>query len=463
MKKIIYLILAGSVFVSCNKFDDDINTDPNNPSQASGTQLISNAALFLPGLSSSPTAQYLAQYLGETQYPGGSLYPDGGTNFYGLYQGPLMNLQSVLNSSLTPTDGPVSNQIAVAKILKAYFFWHITDRWGDVPYSEALKGVEDFTPKYDLQKDIYDSIFQSLKEANAMIVAGNITNDIIYNGNITKWRKLGNSIHMLAALRLSEVDATKGALEFNNALTAGVMTSNDDNFFFQHLSDESNWSYWYDQVEDQNREWWALTETLVDYMKPLDDPRLPVYGQQTSGGDYVGIEFGTTVGLPNTTGVSLLGTSFIAAASRIYLVTYAQVLFAQAEAAKRGWIPGSDAAAKTFYENAIEQSFRQWTGGAANHATFITQPGVAYEPANAIEQIAMQRYVHLFTHGFEAWAEWRRTGYPSNLVEPDGRPVPLRQAYPPNEVFNNGENYQEAVQRQFGGADNIYGKVWWDE
>ena len=75
----------------------------------------------------------------------------------------------------------------------------------------------------------------------------------------------------------------------------------------------------------------------------------------------------------------------------------------------------------------------------------------------------MQRYVHLFMHGFEAWAEWRRTGYPDNLVKPGGREIPLRHSYPPNEVFNNATNYEEAVDRQFGGVDGLYGKVWWDK
>ena len=164
-------------------------------------------------------------------------------------------------------------------------------------------------------------------------VPGYITNDIIYNGDITKWQKLGNSIHMLAALRLSEVNETKASSEFNNALAAGVMTANSGNLVFKHLSNAQNQNYWYGQIEVQNREWWALTETLVDYMKPLDDPRLPVYGQQTSGGEYVGLEFGTTVGLPNTTGVSLLGTALFEQSSPVYLVTYPQVLFAMAEAA----------------------------------------------------------------------------------------------------------------------------------
>ena len=463
MKKINLILVAAVLFVGCRKFDEDINVNPNLPSKASGTQLIANSALFLPGLSSSPQGEFHAQYLAETQYPGASLYPEGGTSFYGLYQGPLINLQQVLNSELTPTEGPVANQQAVAKILKAYFIWHITDRWGDVPYTEALQGAEDFTPQYDKQEVIYDSIFKLLSEANAQIVAGNISNDIIYGGDINKWKRLGNSIHLLAALRISEVNSAKGSSEFNTALSNGVMGANTDNFVFKHLSDAANQSYWYGQIVNQNREWWALTETLVDYMNPKNDPRLPIYGKKNNVNIYKGLEFGTTVGLPNTTGVSLLGNAIYAQNAPIALVTYAQVLFAKAEAAKRGWIPGGDATAKTNYDLAIEQSIRQWTGGTTGLAAYMLAPGVAYDPANAIEQIANERYVHLFMHGFEAWAEWRRTGYPDNLVSPGGKAVPLRHSYPPNEVFNNTENYDAAVQSQFGGQDGLYGKVWWDK
>jgi hypothetical protein len=463
MKKINLILVAAVLFVGCRKFDEDINVNPNLPSKASGTQLIANSALFLPGLSSSPQGEFHAQYLAETQYPGASLYPEGGTSFYGLYQGPLINLQQVLNSELTPTEGPVANQQAVAKILKAYFIWHITDRWGDVPYTEALQGAEDFTPQYDKQEVIYDSIFKLLSEANAQIVAGNISNDIIYGGDINKWKRLGNSIHLLAALRISEVNSAKGSSEFNTALSNGVMGANTDNFVFKHLSDAANQSYWYGQIVNQNREWWALTETLVDYMNPKNDPRLPIYGKKNNVNIYKGLEFGTTVGLPNTTGVSLLGNAIYAQNAPIALVTYAQVLFAKAEAAKRGWIPGGDATAKTNYDLAIEQSIRQWTGGTTGLAAYMLAPGVAYDPANAIEQIANERYIHLFMHGFEAWAEWRRTGYPDNLVSPSGKAVPLRHSYPPNEVFNNTENYDAAVQSQFGGQDGLYGKVWWDK
>jgi hypothetical protein len=466
MKNIFYLLLATVLFTGCRKFDNDINVDPNLPSQASGTQLIANAQLFLPSLSSSPQGEFMAQYLAETQYPGASQYPEGETSFYGLYQGPLMNLEAVLTAkNLTTLDGPIANQLAVAKILKAYFFWHITDRWGDVPFTEALKGSEDFTPKYDTQEFIYDSLFKMLESANNMIVTGNITNDIIYKGDMTKWKKLANSIRLLMALRLSEVAPVKAAAEFNNALTAGIMTSNADNFVFNHLADANNQNYWYAEIVTRNREWWALTKTLVNYMSSTNDPRLPVYGRKTTnGGIYAGMDFGTTVGVPNTTTVSLLGTALYAQNAPVSLVTYAQLLFARAEAAKRGWIAGGDATAKTNYESAIEQSFRQWRNNdTTGLGVMKASPAVLYDPAKAIEQISTQRYIHLFMHGYEAWAEWRRTGYPNFLVQPGGRAVPNRNSYPSNENFANTANYLEAITRQWGGQNSIYGKVWWDK
>ena len=464
MRKLYITLLFIAVIGSCNKFDEDININPNLPSNASGTQLLANAMLSLSSIGSSPTAQFLAQYLAETQYPGASLYPEGATSFYGWYQGPLMNIETVLNSDdLSGTEGPVANQRAVAKILKAYFFWHITDRWGDVPFSEALKGAENFTPAYDTQESIYNELFRLLDEANSEIVSGNISNDIIYGGNMTRWQKLGNTIHLLMALRLSEKNPGKGKEEFNKALNAGIMTSNADNLVYKHLADANNQSYWFGQWVNQNREWWALTETLVDYMKPVEDPRLPVYGSPSrTGNEYVGLKFGTVDGLPNVVNYSLMGPAIYAQDMQMHLVTYAQALFAKAEAAKLGWIPGDDAEAKINYDLAVQQSIAQWTGSSASAADYLAQPEIAYSPATAMEQIGTQRWVHLYMHGYEAWAEWRRTGYPEGLVTPGGQAIPLRQSYTTNEAFNNTANYNEAVQRQFNGNDTQYGRVWWD-
>lgn len=461
MKKL-FIIFTACIFAgSCTKFEDDININPSIPSEASGTQLIANAQLFLPGLSSSPYGEFLAQYLAETQYVTNSLYPVGSSSFYYLYVGPLKNLQTVIESEdLSTADGPVANQKAVAKILKAYFYWNLTDRWGDVPYTEALNGVENFKPAYDTQEFIYTSLFQLLEEANAQIVEGSITNDIIYGGDMEKWKKLSNTIRLLMALRLSEVSPDVASQEFNAALAAGIMTSNDDNLVFQHLANANNQNYWYGQVVEQNREWWALTINLVEDMKPVNDPRLGVYGSPARAtGEFVGMPFGETEAL-GTEEYSLLGPEIFAQDAPVYLVTYAQALFAIAEAAERGWVAED---VETYYNMAIENSILQWTGSTDGVSEFLSQPGIAFNPGgNVIEQISKQRWVHLFMNGYEAWSDWRRTGYPADLVEPQGNPIPLRLAYPDNEVFLNADNYEAAIERQFGGEDSMYARVWWD-
>ncbi|RYF80599.1 MAG: SusD/RagB family nutrient-binding outer membrane lipoprotein, partial [Chitinophagaceae bacterium] len=170
MKKIksLYILLAAITLISsCKKMDENLNVDPNRATKASGTQLIANAELSLPDMSSSPFGVHYPQHLSNTSFTDNSRYTTVNFNFYSWYTGPLMNLETVLTSTLDANEGPVVNQVAVAKILKAYFFWFLTDRWGDIPYSEALKAKENFTPKYDKQQDIYNSLFKLLDEANA--------------------------------------------------------------------------------------------------------------------------------------------------------------------------------------------------------------------------------------------------------------------------------------------------------
>jgi hypothetical protein len=458
MKHLLKILLIAVVITGCDalQFDDDINISPNSPSQASGPQLTANAMLYLSQLSGSTQGlqgQFSAQYLSETQYVVASLYPEGGTSFYPIYQGPLVNLETVINSSTS------NNQLAVAKILKAFYFWHMTDRWGDVPYSEALKGAENFTPAYDTQAQIYDNLFALLKEATANMDNSAVTSDILYSGNMERWRKLANTMRMLMALRLSEVDANRARAEFTDALNAGVMSSNADNLVFRHLADANNMSYWHSQVEVSRREWWALSSTLVDLMKPVNDPRLPVYGDPArNGGEYNGLPIGTAPAGNNTEDYSLLGSYARQQDAAFHFVTYAQVLFAKAEAASRGWISES---AETNYNAAVTASIAQWTGSDATAAAYLAQAGVTFNSGSAIEQIATQRYIHLFLNGYEGWAEYRRTGYPA-MAQSAGAAVPTRQSYATTESFNNTENYNAAVQRQFGGNDSQYAKVWWD-
>ncbi|WP_341840593.1 SusD/RagB family nutrient-binding outer membrane lipoprotein [Chitinophaga caseinilytica] len=463
MRNIQILLLSALALAGCNKFGD-INVNPNLPSKASNTQLIANAQLALPLTQEVPQGEFLAQFLMETQYVNLSLYTEPSASFYTLYHDPLMNLERVLTKpEQLPDDGPMANQLAVAKVLKAYYFWHITDRWGDVPYSQALKGETDNTPEYDSQESIYTALLALLTQASGEFVAGDITNDVIYEGDIARWKKLSNSIRLLMALRMSEVNPQKARDEFGKALAAGVMEENDDNFVFHNLPEANNESFWYDQWTRQRRQWWSPSELLVNTLKAPNDPRLGIYATANAdAGVYVGLPYGSLDGA-TLSKWSLLGTAVREQDAPVYLVTYAQVLFALAEGAKRGWIAGNDAKAKEYYDQAVTQSILQWTGSTDGAAAVIAHPSVAYDAANGLRSIATQRWVHLFMHGFEAWAEWRRTGFPA-LVKVEGKDVPSRQAYPADESFNNGDNYRAAITRQFAAAgDSQYGKVWWDK
>jgi hypothetical protein len=469
MKKI--FIVAIAILAGCNNFDEDINKNPNQPSKAANTQLLAYAMRWTPETAASASAPLYVQHISEAEYITLSRYETVFYNFYSWYSGPLMNIEAVLTSTeFDITEGPIPNQLAVAKILKAYFFSYLTNRWGDLPYSQALKGNKNFTPAYDSQEDIYLSLFKLLDEANAEIVTGNIPNDIIYSGNMTRWKKLGNTVRMLMALRLSKINPGKGAEEFNKALAGGIMTSNDDNMVYRHLSDPNNWNYWYNVFNVQKREWYAVSKTLMDYMQPVNDPRIPVFANQNEAGQYAGLTYGlqgneVNTGVYRKKNISMLGNAIRQPTTPVYLVTYAQALFAKAEAAKLGWISGGDTEAQANYNLAIEQSVRQWNNNdVAGLAGMMAQPQIQYDPARALEQIGYQRWVHLFMNGYEAWAEWRRTGYPS-LVPPSnnsGRQIPRREAYPTQEEQNNGEHFSQAVQR-LGGTNDLNGRVWWDK
>lgn len=490
----IWLVTA----TGCTKFSDDINVNPNLPAKASNAQLLTYAINQLPAVIEAPTGILYVQHWSEKPYTDASRYTVLNFDFYGIYAGALQNLQTILDTKeFNVTEGSANNQLAVARILRAYFYWHMTDRWGDIPYKDALKGLDNFTPAYTSQKDIYYDLLKELKEAAAQIDNGNeVKGDILYKGDMDYWKKLANSMRLLMALRLSKIDPDKGKTELVDAFTGDLISNNSESAVFVHLADQVNRSYWSYVFFEQERQWYWASKTIVDYMKPLDDPRLPIFAEKNNSGQYNGVPYGldgNAVGqIPSST-VSLTGVHVRTQNSPCYIITYAQVLLAVAEAAKIGWLPGGDAVAKSNYDKAVEASVRQWNrlsfqsydpddafpekerslydpkeqGDITGLANYMTKPAVAYNPVEGLKQIGYQRWLHLYTNGYEAWAEWRRTGYPVLTPAPDNNntPIPRRQAYPVSEQNINKENYNKAVQAQPGlnGKDDLTGRVWWDK
>lgn len=494
---ILFAFVCWATQTGCKKFGD-INVNPNVPTSASNAQLLTYAINQIPAAIEASTGMLYVQQWSEKPYTDASRYISQNFDFYWIYSGALENLQTILDTKeFNVNEGSKNNQLAVARILRAYFFWYMTDRWGDIPYSEALKGKDNFTPKYDSQKDIYYDLLKELKEAAAQIDNGNaVTGDILYNGNMDNWRRFANSMRMLMALRLSKADPAKGKAELADAYNAGVFTANNQNAVYVHLAEAANQNYWYYVVDVQGRPWYWASKTIVDYMKPLADPRLKIFADPAPAtGDYAGVPYGldgNAIGTISSQNVSFIGVHVRTQNAPTYILTYAQVLLAAAEADKLGWLPGGDADAKLKYNMAIEASVRQWNrnsfkaynrsldkeiekvlydpndaGDTTGLAAYMAQPSVAYNPAKALEQIGYQRWVHLYMNGYEAWAEWRRTGYPVLTPAPNNNniPIPRRQAYPTSEQNINTANYRAAISAQPGlnGKDDLNGRVWWDK
>ncbi|MGM9509468.1 MULTISPECIES: SusD/RagB family nutrient-binding outer membrane lipoprotein [Larkinella] len=476
------ILFAGLMLttVACSDFEE-MNVNPNSPLLPNTASLFTGAIRTVGTMNSQVgpagfniTPALYVQQFGDVTYIEDSRYKTINFSYNGLYAGPLVNLQAIIDQNTNEatrasvaTYGSNNNQIAIARILKAYIYQWMTDRWGDIPYSQALKGDQNFSPAFDKQQDIYTDLFKEYKEAAAQFDAGAaVKGDILLSGNAARWKKFAATQRMLAALQLSKVDPTKGRTEFAAAVADGVLASNADNVRYTYLSDANNENPLYTNYVRSNRKDFAVSNTFVDYLKKVSDPRLPYLAAPNQRGEYVGVPYAVFPATGPAQNFSLAATTVAAQNAPANIVTYAEVLFAQAEAAKLGWTTGN---AKTLYESAIMASMQQWMGTNftdAAYKTYIAQPDVAYTEAKGIEQIATQRWIALFNQGTSAWNSWRRTGFP--VLKPAASPlnggtaIPRRLAYPvATEGTLNTANYNAVIASQ--GADDPYTRIWWDK
>lgn len=487
-------VVAIALIVSCKPGDfGDINVSPNSPSTAQTNLLLTNAERQVAGLVSSVTGRLFIQQNSEMLYTSESRYNLKVYNYSAAYDNMLADLALIIKLNTDPAtkslpsviaNGSNANQIAAARILTAFIFQALTDRWGDVPYSQALKGLASPLPKFDTQQSIYTALFKELKEAQAQFDSGAAIKGDFINGNSNaKWKKFANQIRMNMALRLSKVDPVTGKAEFNAALADGVLSSNADNIFYTFLLESANENNMYNNYNIAKRYDYSISKTMVDYLQNNSDPRLPLYAEKTSAGTYVGMPYGLTqaqagaysVGGFNAAGtfvpgtVSALGIKFRLQNSPVSIFTYAESRFAVAEAYKLGWISGTvdDVNAAIAYNAGITASLAQHgVTDATVVGAFLAQPNIAYDPANAVKQIISQKWVANYQgYAFEAWADWRRTGYPvlspSPVAQNLGGQIPRRLGYTTAEASLNKANYQEVIARQ--GPDELNTRIWWDK
>jgi len=479
IQKIIGLLTISSLlFVSCETVDfGDENLNPNAVSKANTGALITGAMRNIPSIVSNVDSGVLyAQHVSEITYNDESCYETIQWNFDGFYSGPLMDLQTVINlNTADPTayssSGSAGMQMGVAHLLQVYMYHVMTDRWGAIPYSEALKGVDNLKPKFDDQKDIYMGLFAQIDSALGMLDGGGLSGDFMFNGNATSWKKFGNTMKMVMALRIADVDAATAQSKFLEAHNAGVIGAGGD-IHYPYTAADANDSPWQDRF--QSRDDYATSNTMVNHLVATSDPRLHKFAQPVGqAGDASGQVTYTTVdgkvygGMPYgvlnpgilQSWVSYLPSDIIytsAAKKGGMLYSYAQVAFGYAEAAQRGWtVPGD---AQTWYGIGINASMTQWGVSSADAATYVASVGAA-----SMQTIAEEKWVALYMQGWEAWSEWRRLDYPVLTPAIDilnGTGIPVRNGYGTTTASANKANHDAAVAKISGYSQDS--KVWWD-
>lgn len=473
MKRIIYALSAVVVLATaCTRDLADLNIDPKNPSTSPSYAFFTNAQRNLSNTLTSSNVnlnifRLIVQHWQETQYPEESQY-DLGTReindntWDALYRDVIRDLRE--SKALIPTDvanvTTQKNQLAIAEVMEIYTWYYLVTTYGNIPYSEAMNIDKPF-PKYDDAKTVYNDLLARLDVAiNNMATTGQSfgSADIIYHGNMTKWKKFANSLKLKMGMTIADDDPAKAKSTVESAVASGVFTSNADNALVEYGNTQPNTNpIWVDLV-NSGRDDFVAASTLIDAMLDLHDPRIDNYfTTDQSGTGYSGADPGVQSAYvqyshvhPDITVPEFPGL----------LLDYAEVELFLAEAAQRGFSVGGTAAAH--YNAGVTASILYWGGTTTEAAAYLAQPGVAYVPAQYKERIGIQKWLALYNRGWDAWIEWRRLDSPHLDPAHDAlSDIPVRYPYPVNEQNVNRANYEQASTAI--GGDNVSTKLWWDK
>lgn len=504
MKKIIYIFAFVLITTSCDKGFEDTNVDPTTTPQTGINNKFATAVLYAAGqryeswranlIYCSTMIQHLANtqgYWNGDKYTYSASYAEA---FWTAQYPQTIKAIEDMKSQMEEEGDTESPEYAMVRILRVFAYHRITDLYGDIPYSEAGKAwTEGNTrPAYDRQEDIYFDMLNELEESAALLDGAGVSelgsSDIIFEGDTSKWQKWANSLMLRLGLRLVKVNASAAQEWATKAIAGGVMESNADIAYVQH--EEGNGI-----VQNGNGETFTsdssprLSKTFVDFLQ--GDPRLTIYGAlPESTGEDGGVRTDeerlapeNQKGLPNGFDSSTLedyeggnDLNTYTEPNRIYITaesapmffqTYAEVEFMLAECAVRWGMGGNPEAHYDAGVKAAMQYLQLYTLDAT-----ISEEEIAdylannpYDPANALEQINTQYWAAVFLNEYEAYANWRRTGYP--VLTPVNYPgnvtdgtIPRRLTYLTTEELTNGQNYQAALDNQ--GPDLLTTRIWWD-
>jgi hypothetical protein len=483
LKNILPLIFSVLFSQGCEKFDT-LTLDPNRPTDVHPSLLLTSIEVTMFN-AVSVGAAYASRYLVFTD--GYSTDQSYGWQRSGF--GGYNTLLQVYKMNEEAEQRGLTNYQALAKFFRAYQFMQLTMTFGDIPYSDAVLGDEGgFKPKYDTQEEVFAGILQELTDANEMLSESNgeITGDIIYNGDVLTWKKLINSFKLRVLMALSSKTGNSGlqvAEQFRqiyeNPGTYPIFTSLDDQaqlLFYDR--DQNRYPLFNDRsIQTAN----YLERTFVNLLKARKDPRLFAIafperkarevgqpGYQTSFSSYSGLDAGAYVSdnlllLTEKGEGSPLNPRYYSdpVNEPSVAVGYPELEFNIAEAALRGWITADTS---EHYEKAIIASMDFYGIASSKINTYLAEPLVKLNAATAFEQINTQKYLAFFLNsGWESFFNQRRTGIPEFVVgasTQNGGQIPKRWMYPQDELDYNFDNVAEAINRQFNGNDNVNGIIW---
>lgn len=492
MKKLLIIYIAVfSGLASCKKLEE-INVDPNRVTethpQLQLTQIEWDA--FRYGNETGPlyAEKKLVQTDGESA---GQYYKWDRSDF-----SPYSEMRDVTKMMEEATRINSNAYLALGKFFRAFYFLNLTLTFGDVPYSQALQGEsqETYTPPvYDKQKDVFKGILAELKEANDLLANENsiIAGDIIYKGDVTKWRKAINAFRLKVLLLLSKKEADA---DLNIKSTFAQIVTNEP--LFESNSDDAQLVF-LDQEGNRYPEFNSssygsgmyMDSTFIRRLQDREDPRLFIYCTQTKNAEDNGLaidDFSAYEGGDPAAPYSEVNTKAANGKTSkvnnryhkdpttepMVVIGFSEQQLIIAEGIVRGWVAGD---AAEYYNDGVKASFKFYQTYAKGLGQYVSESiATAYlaKPINnlataatneeKIEKIIMQRYLRAFLQSpWGPFFDHLRTGYPS-FRRPAGVNIPFRWIYPQAEYNTNADNVAAAIQSQFGeGNDKISSQPWW--
>ena len=478
--KAIAISLVFTVFNACKKDFEEINTNPNTPTDVQ-PELLLRQVIYDFGEEMSyegfVAGNLLGQYFAQVDF---NLFdrhsltePQFGGNPWPFIYENLRDNELLLEKSRTSEIFSVYE--APALIMKAYMAATLTDIYGDVPYTQALKGTKGIVrPAYDSQEDIYlgtNGILDNLDMAIALIESSNYTQelngDILYNGDLSAWLKFANSLKIKYLMRISgRVDVADRLSE--TVLNGQYMQSNADNAIFNFTNSQPN-NFRMANLREGDFNLFVLSETMEEQLARFNDPRLNVF-YRPIGNDSTGATFKGLLNGPDASQTSISISDF-SLTGRIFreetgslkanFMTAWETSFLLAEASLRNLIT-DNVGAQMRYEIGVRQAFEYWNTSIPD--SYLTTDSSAYAMfgADPLEQIITQKWIAQTINGYEGWIEYRRTGFP-NLktitASLNNNLIPNRLPYPTDEDALNNTNFLRATATN---GNSVNTAVWWD-